>query len=222
MQDILTTIEIQPKATHQYSIIWMHGLGADGHDFEGLVPELNFARKNAVHFIFPNAPIQPVTVNGGMAMRSWYDIIEISLQRQVDVAGIYQSAAQITQLIDQEIAEGIPAERILLAGFSQGGVIALHTGLRYPQRLAGILALSTYLPTVAQLGTEAAQLNRDIPIFMAHGTADPVVALDYAKSACRALLDRNYQVQWQEYFMQHSLCMQEINDISRFIGKVFK
>lgn len=221
MEKQLSCVEIKP-VTHHYSIIWMHGLGADGHDFEGLVPELRLRDKSAIHFVFPNAPVQPVTINGGMSMRAWYDISEMALQCQVDIAGIYQSSAQINYLIEQEIAQGIPASRILLAGFSQGGVIALHTGLRYPQRLAGILALSTYLPTFNTLAQEAAACNQDIPIFMAHGSADPIVAVDYAKAAYTALLAQHYPIQWHEYAMQHSLCGQEINDIADFINTVLQ
>ena len=221
MANTLTTIEKLPTAIHQYSVIWMHGLGADGHDFEGLVPELNFQQKPHVHFIFPNAPIQPVTINGGMNMRSWYDIVEMTLERKVDVAGIYQSAAAINLLIQQELAKGIAAENIVLAGFSQGGVIALHTALRFPQKLGGVLALSTYLPTIAQLDTEAAAVNAHLPIFMAHGTLDPVVDISYAKRASDALQARNYPVQWREYPMQHSLCAQEVKDISVFFTQVF-
>src|SRR5450631_1559952 len=151
MQSELSTIEIQPKLAHKYSVIWLHGLGADEHDFEGIVPELHLNTEANIHFIFPNAPIQPITVNGGMEMRAWYDILEMSLERKVDIAGIYQSTKLVEQLIKQEMDKGISSEHILLAGFSQGGVIALHAGLRYPHKLAGIIALSTYLPTLEQL-----------------------------------------------------------------------
>ncbi|NOT83751.1 MAG: carboxylesterase [Methylococcaceae bacterium] len=217
----LTTVEIAPRSTHHYSIIWLHGLGADGHDFESIVPELRLPQQAATRFIFPNAPIQAVTVNGGQAMRSWYDILDRSLHHKVDVAGIYQSSAQVAQLIDGEIADGIAPANILLAGFSQGGVIALHTGLRYPQRLAGIIALSTYLPTLEQLTMEAAPANQDLPIFMAHGTVDPVVAIQAAKEDYAGLLARHYSVQWQEYPIQHSVCAAEIAHIAAFINSVF-
>ena len=164
----LTTIEIAPRTAHHHSIIWLHGLGADGHDFEGIVPELKLPQQAATHFVFPNAPVQAVTINGGMRMPAWYDILEASLHRKVDVAGIYQSAAQITPLIDREIAAGIAPEQIILAGFSQGGVIALHTGLRYPKRLGGIIALSTYLPTLAALGSRSCSRQSAYPDI--HGT----------------------------------------------------
>jgi phospholipase/carboxylesterase len=218
----LSTVEIAPRLSPRYAVIWLHGLGADGHDFEAIVPELQLREEAATHFIFPNAPVQPVTINGGLAMRSWYDILEMTLQRKVDVAGIYQSSAQVRQLIDQEVARGIAPENILLAGFSQGGVIALHTGLRYPQRLAGIVALSTYLPTLEQLDLEASPANKSLPIFMAHGSADPVVAIQAARHAHDGLLVRQYPVQWREYPMQHSVCGEEIDHIAAFINRVFK
>lgn len=221
MVESLTSVVIQPSSVHRYSIIWLHGLGADGHDFEGLVPQLYLQHHAETHFIFPNAPIQPVTINGGMVMRAWYDIMEMSLQRKVDEAGIYRSAAQLTHLIDLEVAKGIAPEHILLAGFSQGGVIALHAGLRYPLRLGGILALSTYLPTAAQLAVEASKYSRDVPILMAHGTVDTVVPLGVAKAACAELQMLGYAVQWLEYPMAHSLCQKEIDDIAAFINNAF-
>ncbi len=217
----LSTIEIQPEAEHKYSVIWLHGLGADGHDFEGLVPELHLTAKAHIHFIFPNAPIQPVTINGGMSMRSWYDILEMSLERKVDIDGIYQSAGLIEPLIQREIDLGIPSTNILLAGFSQGGVIALHAGLRLPQPLAGIVALSTYLPTIEQLKTERSAANHATPILMAHGIIDPVVAVESGKAACDALKSMNYEVEWHDYVMEHSLCGEEIEHISTFINSLF-
>lgn len=218
----LSTIEIQPEAEHKYSVIWLHGLGADGHDFEGLIPELHLAAKAHIHFIFPNAPIQPVTINGGMSMRSWYDILEMSLERKVDIDGIYQSAGLIGPLIQREIDQGIPSTHILLAGFSQGGVIALHTGLRYPDKLAGIVALSAYLPTIEQLKTERSAANNAMPIFMAHGIIDPVVAVESGKAACDTLKSMDYEVEWHDYLMEHSLCAEEIDHISEFMNSIFR
>ncbi len=218
----LSTIEIQPEAEHKYSVIWLHGLGADGHDFEGLVPELHLTAKVHIHFIFPNAPIQPVTINGGMKMRSWYDILEMSLERKVDIAGIYQSAQLVGDLIKQEMALGVPSANILLAGFSQGGLVALHTGLRYPEPLAGIIALSTYLPTVGQLKDERSNANNAIPIFMAHGIIDPVVAVESGKAASDQLKEMDYTVEWHDYLMEHSLCIEEIEHISTFINSIFR
>ena len=218
----LSTIEIQPSTTHRYSIIWLHGLGADGHDFESIVPQLRLKSQASIHFIFPNAPIQAVTINNGMRMRAWYDILEMSLERKVDIVGIYESAKAIEVLIEQEIARGIAAENILLAGFSQGGLIALHTGLRYSQKLAGIVALSTYLPTVDSLNTEATTVNKAIPIFMAHGLMDSIVARQTGKIAFNALKAMNYPIKWFEYPMEHSVCMEEVKDIADFINELFK
>jgi phospholipase/carboxylesterase len=222
MPSDLTFIEIPPAAAHKYSVIWLHGLGADGHDFEGIVPELHLQATAHIRFIFPNAPLQPVTINGGISMRAWYDVLEASIERRVDSAGIYQSAEAINQLIQQEIAKGIAPEHILLAGFSQGGVIALHTGLRYPQRLAGIVALSAYLPTVGQLKTEGAAANNSTPIFMAHGILDSVVAIETAKAAFDALDAMRYNVKWHDYLMEHSVCVEEIQHISAFINALFR
>ncbi|MBE0470092.1 MAG: alpha/beta hydrolase fold domain-containing protein [Methyloprofundus sp.] len=220
MTSLLSCVEIPATSTSFYSVIWLHGLGADGHDFASIVPELTLNKAEQINFIFPNAPIQAVTINGGMRMPSWYDIMDASLDRDVAVEDIYTSSMQIEQLIQREIDKGIKAENILLAGFSQGGVIALHTGLRYPQRLAGIMALSTYLPTVEQLKTERSA-NNDIPIFMAHGTMDPIVHLAIAKQAYSNLKAMNYSVSWHEYPMQHTLCMEEIRNIAHFINKIF-
>lgn len=218
----LSTIEIQPESEHKYSVIWLHGLGADGHDFEGLIPDLQLTAKANIHFIFPNAPVQPVTINGGRAMRSWYDILEMSLDCRVDIDGISQSAAFIEPLIQQEIDKGVPSINILLAGFSQGGVIALHVGLSCKHKLAGIVALSTYLPTVEQLKTEHSIANYATPIFMAHGIIDSVVAVESGKAAFDTLKSMNYNVEWHDYVMEHSLCLEEIEHISTFMNSIFK
>lgn len=220
MPSPLSCIEIPATSNPKYSIIWLHGLGADGHDFEGIVPELSLNNAAHINFIFPNAPIQAVTINGGMQMRSWYDILEASLDREVAVDDIYLSSALLEQVIQKEIDKGINAENILLAGFSQGGVVALHTGLRYPQKIAGIMALSTYMPTTEQLKTERTVANNETPVFMAHGTMDPVVYPQIAKDSFNRLQAMNYPISWHEYPMQHSLCIEEINDISAFINRV--
>lgn len=203
-------------------MIWLHGLGADGHDFEGLVPELHLTAQENIHFIFPNAPIQPVTVNGGMSMRSWYDILDMSLQRKINIDDVYQSADLIEQLIEQEIDKGIPPTHILLAGFSQGGVIALHAGLRCRHKLAGIIALSAYLPTIEQLKTERSAANNTIPIFMGHGVLDPVMAIEDGKATFDALKSMGYNIEWHDYLMAHSLCIEEIQHISVFINSIFR
>jgi len=221
MPSILTCIEIPASSTPLYSVIWLHGLGADGHDFESIVPELSLNNAEHINFIFPNAPIQAVTINGGMQMRSWYDILNASLDREVAVDDIYDSATQLAQLIQDEVDKGIKTENILLAGFSQGGVVALHTGLRYPQKLAGIMALSTYMPTTEQLKTERAPANNETCIFMAHGTMDPVIHPQIAKDSFSRLKAMDYPISWHEYPMQHSLCLEQINDISAFINRVF-
>lgn len=220
MTSPLSCIEIPATSTPKYSIIWLHGLGADGHDFEGIVPELTLNNAAHINFIFPNAPIQAVTINGGMQMRSWYDILEASLDREVAVDDIYLSSALLEQIMQKEIDKGINAENILLAGFSQGGVVALHTGLRYPQKIAGIMALSTYMPTTEQLKSERAIANNETPVFMAHGTMDPVVHPRIAKDSYDRLQSMGYPISWHEYPMQHSLCLEEITDISAFINRV--
>ena len=221
MQTELSTIEIQPKSTHKYSIIWLHGLGADGHDFEGIIPQLHLMNEDHINFIFPNAPIQAVTINGGMEMRAWYDILERSLDRKVDISGIYQSADLVDQLINQEIMKGILPENILLAGFSQGGVIALHSGLNFPHKLAGIIALSTYFPTLEKLKNEPLSINNATPIFMGHGILDSVVAIESGKAVFNSLNDLNFTIQWHEYLMEHSICNEEIKHISSFINSIF-
>lgn len=219
---ILETIEIPPKSPHTRTIILMHGLGANGHDFEGIVPELHLPDDLGIHFVFPNAPIQPVTINGGMKMRSWYDVLDLSVSRAVNMADIYKSSKGIHLLIQKEMDKGILPKNILLAGFSQGGVLALHTGLRFSHALAGILALSTYLPTLPMLKTEQSVCNKNIPIMMAHGSFDPVIPIESAKETYEKLAEMNYPIEWHEYPMEHSLCMEEILRISTFIQSVFK
>ena len=187
MQDsLLDAVEINPVLPPRASIIWLHGLGADGHDFEPLIPQLDIVDSLDVRVVLPHAPRRRVTINGGMSMSAWYDITAMDFSRGQDVAGIRASEAQLRALIARETGLGIPASHVLLAGFSQGGAIALHTGLRYPEQLAGILALSTYLPLAARLEAEMSTANRTIPIMMAHGTRDPVVPLALAGPGCRA------------------------------------
>jgi len=218
MMRTLPCVEIDPPAPPQAAVIWLHGLGADGHDFEPLVPQLPLPVP--VRFVFPHAPHRPVTVNGGYVMRAWYDIAAFDLSRGEDQDGIRESARQLEALIDREIANGIAPRHIVLAGFSQGGALALHAGLRYPQRLAGILALSTYLPLADTLAAEAHDANRDVPIFMAHGNQDEVVFLPHALIAQRRLEELGYKVEWHAYDMPHSLCNEEITDIAGWLGRV--
>jgi phospholipase/carboxylesterase len=208
-------VEVGPAdATH--SVIWLHGLGADGHDFEPLVPELGL-RDHAVRFIFPHAPVQPITVNSGMPMRAWYDIRSPQIQQHEDADGIHQSRATVEALIAREIERGIDSQRIILAGFSQGGAIALHSGLLHAAPLGGILALSTYLPLVSEFEQQRDPANQNIPIFMAHGKQDPIVPLWLAEDSRYFLEQAGYTVDWHVYPMQHQVSLAEIGDISRWL-----
>lgn len=179
---------IEPRDTHKASVIWLHGLGADGHDFEPIVPELGLAEDLGIRFIFPNAPIRPVTINGGMSMRAWYDVKSPNLREQEDHDAIIESSALVNNYIDTEIEAGIASNKIILAGFSQGGAITLHVGLRYASPLAGILALSSYLPLHDHLENEASSI-KDIPIMMAHGISDPIIPVEQGRSSCQSLKD---------------------------------
>ena len=221
MHPELSTINILPTSTHKYSVIWLHGLGADGHDFESIVPSLQLKAEANIHFVFPNAPIQSVTINNHMKMRAWFDILAMSLEKHtVDVAGIYQSADLVQALIQKELDIGIRAENIMLAGFSQGGAIALHVGLRYPQKLAGILALSTYLPTIEQLSREGSVVGKTTPVFMAHGILDGVIAIEAGKSTFDSLESLGYHIEWHDYLMEHSVCAEEIAHLATFINAI--
>ncbi len=218
MQAIELNTGLDPVGT----IIWMHGLGADGNDFVPVVKELGLPDNLPLRFIFPHAPMRPVTINAGHVMRAWYDIIEISaVERKVDEAGIRESQRAIEPLIEREISRGIPANKIVLAGFSQGGAIALQTGLRYPQALAGILALSTYLPLASSLEVEASSANRSIPIFMAHGEQDTVIPISIAENSFKELGRLGYKADWHEYPMPHSVSMEEIENIGAWLKQRF-
>jgi phospholipase/carboxylesterase len=212
---MLDAIEITTGDAPTLAVLWLHGLGADGHDFEPIVPELRL--RFSVRFVFPHAPLRRVTINGGMAMRAWYDILGFDRHAREDAAGIRASAAAVTELIDREVERGIPAERIVLAGFSQGGAVALHTALREPRPLAGVMALSTYLPLAPLLAAERSAANAGIPIFMAHGTSDQVLPLSLAESSRRALVALGYAVDWHSYSMQHSVCSDEIGAIAAWL-----
>lgn len=215
---LLPTVENETAANPVYSIIWLHGLGADGNDFAPIVPELVSREWSAIRFIFPHAPARPVTVNNGMAMRAWYDIYGFDLLSRQDEAGVRASIAQVEALIAREQDRGVPSERIVLAGFSQGGAIALAAGLRHAQKLAGIIALSTYLPIAHTLAAERSAANAQIPIFWGHGTYDPVVALQRGADSRAALKALGYQVEWHTYPMPHSVCPDEIADLRRWLG----
>jgi phospholipase/carboxylesterase len=216
---LLETLDLDPKAAPKASIIWLHGLGASMHDFEPLVPELQLPESMAIRFVFPNAPNRPVTVNGGMVMRAWYDILGLEMNRTEDAAGIRASEASVRMLIERERSLGIPTEKIVVAGFSQGGAIALQTGLRYPERLAGILALSTYIPLAESFKGEASEANRETAVLMAHGESDPVIPITYARASRRLLEDEGYAVEWHDYPMQHAVCGEEVLDIANWLKK---
>ena len=211
---------IEPPETATASVIWLHGLGADGHDFEPIVAELGDAVTRHVRYVFPHAPRIPVTINGGAVMRAWYDISETDLAKRADESGVRSSASILEELIEAEIARGIPSPRILLAGFSQGGAIALHTGLRYDKPLAGIMALSTYLPLQETVADERQQANSNIPIFLAHGSQDPVIPLALSEQSRALLASLGYQVQCHTYPMPHSVCPEEIRDIAVWVQGV--
>lgn len=213
----LPALIIEPEQTATASVIWLHGLGADGYDFEPIVPQLGLAQA-PVRFIFPHAPERPITLNNGYVMRGWYDIRSLdAINRQEDAAGTRDSEQQLVELIRAERDKGIAAERIILAGFSQGGAMVLHTGLRYTERLGGIMALSCYLPLVEQFDDERHGANADTPIFMAHGQQDPVVAYAYGLQSRQHLESFGYKIQWHDYPMQHSLCAEEIEDIAAWL-----
>ena len=212
------TVESAPQPTA--AVIWLHGLGADGHDFAAIVPQLELDGCRPIRFIFPHAPSMPVTVNGGYVMPAWYDIVATDLVRREDAPGIHRSAQAIEALIEQEIARGIAPAHIVLAGFSQGCAMALHTALRHPLALAGVMALSGYLPLADTLAAERHPSNRQTPVFMAHGTADPVVPMARAEASRDLLLALGQPVQWHTYPMPHSVHPREVNDISQFLRAV--
>ena len=215
----LETIVIETSQPIKHSVIWLHGLGADGHDFAPIVPELNAPN---TRFIFPHAPHKPITMNNGYEMRAWYDLFGLSMQHQQDEAGMREMQKNIEALIANEVAQGISEDNIVLAGFSQGGAMALFTALRHPKKLAAVLALSTYVSLKEKLADEANPANQDTPILMAHGRFDNVITLDTCLVSRRLLESLHYKLEWHEYAMAHSVCQEEIDDISRFLSKVFQ
>jgi len=219
------TVEVSTGARAQGSIIWLHGLGADGHDFESIVPELGLGGKLSLRFVFPHAPVRPVTINGGMTMRAWYDILTLERGGPQDEAGIRESSRLLEMLIEREHERGIPDENIVLAGFSQGGAIALHTALRYPHRLAGLMALSTYLPLVDSFDREVLHnmdaQSQELPIFMAHGSSDPMLPMALGQHVHTILEKAGYEVEWHDYPMAHAICAAEIADIRNWLLSVF-
>jgi phospholipase/carboxylesterase len=218
--ELLSTVEIEPEVPARASVIWLHGLGADGHDFEPVVPMLELDPALGVRFVFPHAPSRPVTINMGMVMPAWYDVRSLDLRRDADESGIRTSARQLEDLVERENRRGIPCERIVLAGFSQGGAIALHTGLRHPRRLAGLMVLSSYLVLDDTFDRERSPENADVPIFLAHGTMDPLVAPERGAAARDRLVQGGYTVEWHTYPMAHQVCPDEIADAGRWITRV--
>ena len=220
MSNFLPHVEIESGPNPTSAVIWLHGLGADGNDFAAVVPQLQLSGCQAIRFIFPHAPIMPVTINGGYEMPAWYDILGANLLSQQDAVGIKRSEHAIAALIDRELDRGILLQNVVLAGFSQGCAMALHTGLRYKQKLAGIVALSGYLPLANSLAHERSQANANTPIFMAHGTHDPVVVMDRGEVSKNTLIALGYSVQWRTYAMAHSVHPEELADISKFLKEV--
>jgi phospholipase/carboxylesterase len=209
----LETVEVEPRAAADAAVLLMHGLGADGHDFESLVPELRLPVSPSVRWVFPHAPVRPVTINGGVRMRAWYDIVALDRSAPEDEAGIRSSADALFALVRRERERGIDAGRIVLAGFSQGGAMALFTALRWPERLGGVVALSCYLPLAATLPAEAHPANAAVPVFMAHGTFDPLVPPALGESSRDFLRSRGHDVEWHTYPMPHSVCADEVQDL---------
>lgn len=217
---LLETVEIETGARPSHSVVWLHGLGADGHDFEPIVEAMNVSRLPPTRFVFPHAPTRPVTINGGYVMRAWYDVLSVDFAaRREDEAGIRESGRRIEALLARENARGIPASHIVLAGFSQGGAIALHTGLRHPQTLAGLVALSTYLPLAGSLAAEAAAANARLPIFMAHGRADAVIPYEFGERSGQKLTAAGYPLRWHGYAADHTVSMEELRDIEDWLAQ---
>lgn len=218
MQMNLPSEIVETSQPVKNTVIWLHGLGADGHDFLPIVDRLNIPH---TRFIFPHAPHRPISMNNGYEMRAWYDLYGLTAQEKQDEAGMRAMQTTINTLINQEKSKGIPASNIVLAGFSQGGAMALFTALRFPEKLAGILALSTYVPLKQNLPSEASIENASTPIFMAHGSFDSIITLETCKTSLDLLTDLSYPVQWHEYSMAHSVCEDEIEDINTFLNEIF-
>lgn len=220
--NILETVNINPAKSASGSVIWLHGLGADGHDFTDIVPQLNLPDDLHLRFIFPHAPVRPVAINANMQMRAWFDVYSLENLDQEDEPGILDTQRAVTELIEQEVANGVDSNRIVLAGFSQGGAISLYTGLRYAKPLAGIIALSTYLPLAKKLSAEANEANKQTPILMAHGRYDPVLPIILGRKTYELLEDLGYPIEWHEYPMEHQVCLEEIKLIGKWLEHVFR
>jgi phospholipase/carboxylesterase len=220
MADLLPAIEIETAPKPDASVIWLHGLGDTGDGWSQVVPGLGLRKSMRVRFIFPHAPKMAVAINNGYVMPAWYDIREANLSERADVPGVQRSQAQLAALMARENARGVDDARIVLAGFSQGGAVALYTGLRYPKRIAGIVALSTYLISASALASESSAANRDVPIFMAHGAYDDIIPLRRAEQSKDLLVKSGYPVEWKTYPMPHSVCPEEIGHISQFLLRI--
>jgi phospholipase/carboxylesterase len=210
-------IILEPESPARACVLWLHGLGADGNDFVPLVPELDLPRNAGIRFVFPHAPVRPVTINAGMPMRAWYDIIGLDPSGPQDEAGIRESERRVRAYLDAQVAAGIPASHIVLAGFSQGGAMTLHTGLRLTTPIAGLIALSAYLPLHDKFDAEASEAARAVPLLIAHGRHDPVVPFAWGEASATALTERGYAVRWHRYAMAHEVCEEEIADIGAFL-----
>jgi phospholipase/carboxylesterase len=219
------TVEIEPTRKARGSVIWLHGLGADGHDFEPIVPELRLPPETSLRFVFPHAPVRPVTLNGGMKMRAWYDIFSLDRSGRQDEQGIRDSATSLVELIERERDRGIANDRLVVAGFSQGGAIAMHAAVRFASKLAGLMSLSSWLPLGDAFASEVidnpGSQPRDLPVFMAHGTFDPVLPIALGRESNAALRSAGYAVEWHEYPMAHAVCAEEIRDIRNWLLSVF-
>lgn len=215
-----SSIEITPNVPAMGSVIWLHGLGADGHDFASIVPQLHLPAHLPLRFVFPHAPLRPVTINNGYIMRAWFDIYSMQIDQRIDQAGMADSVNLLSQLIRNEHDKGMPAEKIILGGFSQGAVIALTAGLSYPQKLAGVIALSGYLPNATQVLMNKSQANQTIPVFLAHGVEDTVVPFALGQATAAVLEKHGILVAWHSYRMPHSVCATEVNDIAEWLRSV--
>ena len=213
-------VEVNSGESPVGSVIWLHGLGADGHDFEPIVPELRLPADLPLRFVFPHAPTRPVTINGGMVMRAWYDIVSLDAEGRADAEGVRESTAILEALIAREMERGIPADRIVIAGFSMGGAIAINTALHTNHALAGLLALSTYLPLPGEV--EGSSGSRDLPVFMAHGSFDPMLPMQWGQLSAKKLEETGFSVEWREYPMAHAVCPQEIADIREWLLRVLR
>jgi phospholipase/carboxylesterase len=214
------TVEVTTGENPVGSVIWLHGLGADGHDFEPIVPELRVPPELPLRFVFPHAPVRPVTINGGMAMRAWYDILNLDSAGRADAQGVLESTALLQALIRREMDSGVEADRIVVAGFSQGGAIAINAVLRSEFRLGGLMALSTYLVLPGEL--EKSVGNRDLPVFMAHGSFDPMLPMQWGRASADKLVEAGFSLEWHDYPMAHAVCPEEINDIRTWLMSIFR